>query len=342
MPGGVDAGLSQYANRLPDPDPGALARCDHRLSRSVFDRVPRCTKSLLADQHAVDRGSGLQARRRVDDLAHSHRLAFGCERAERDVRFTGRDGDSRLLGTGLLGEPVADRQRSADGSLGIVLVSDRGAEERHHGVADELLHSPAEALELGPDVPVVGHDECADVLRVEQLGARCEVGEVGKEDGDDLPLLERRSCACSRRTPASEGGILLEDPPMELLQPLPRCDSELLVERPPCLTVRSQRLRLPPGAVEREHQLCAQVLAERMLDDQHLELRDQLAGAAEGKVGLEAVLHRFDPQLVQPGDLRRNGVLVQDVLERPPAPERERSSERLARRCGLVVEHSAR
>ena len=43
---------------------------------------------------------------------------------------------------------VADRERRADGALGIVLVRDRRAEERHHRVADELLDRAAVALEL--------------------------------------------------------------------------------------------------------------------------------------------------------------------------------------------------
>ena len=255
------------------------------------------------------------------------------------MRFAGGYGDPRLLRPVLLGEPVADRQRGAHGSLGIVLVGYRRTEERHHSLADKLLDAAAEALELGAYVRVVRHERCAKVLGVEPLGGCREVGEVSEEDGDDLPLLAPRGCA---RGPAAEGGVLAEYPSVKLLQLLARLDAQLLVERPPRLTVRRQCFRLPSGAVEREHELGAQVLAERMLGDQHLELRDQLAGAAEGKVGVEAVLHRLEPQLVQPGDLRRNGVLVEDVLERPPAPEGECSSERLTRPCGLVLEHSAR
>ena len=35
----------------------------------------------------------------------------------------------------------------ADGAEGVVLVGDRDAEDRHHGVADELLHGAAVALD---------------------------------------------------------------------------------------------------------------------------------------------------------------------------------------------------
>jgi hypothetical protein len=46
-----------------------------------------------------------------------------------------------------------------------------GAEERHHCVADELLHRATEAFELHTEACVVRGEERAHVLRVELLGA---------------------------------------------------------------------------------------------------------------------------------------------------------------------------
>ena len=91
-------------------------------------------------------------------------------RVERDQRLAGVDGDPHLERVVLLAGPVADRERRADGALGVVLMRDRRAEERHHRVADELLDRTAEALELGPETGVVGRKERADVLGVEPLG----------------------------------------------------------------------------------------------------------------------------------------------------------------------------
>ena len=54
---------------------------------------------------------------------------------------------------------VADRERGADGALRVVLVRDGRAEDRHHGVADELLDRAAEALELRAHARVVGLEE---------------------------------------------------------------------------------------------------------------------------------------------------------------------------------------
>ena len=97
----------------------------------------------------------------------------------------------RTSSSALLADPVADRERRADGALGVVLVRDRRAEDGHHRVADELLDRAAEALELGAQARVVGPQERPDVLWVELLGARREADEVGEEHRDDLALLAR-------------------------------------------------------------------------------------------------------------------------------------------------------
>ena len=53
-----------------------------------------------------------------------------------------------------------------------------------------------------------------------------------------------------------------------------------------------ERLGLASRAVEREHQLAAQPLAQRVLGDQRLELADQLSVAAERELGVDAPLER--------------------------------------------------
>ena len=77
-------------------------------------------------------------------------------------------------------------------ALGIVLVRDRRAEDRHHGVADELLDRAAEALDLAGDALVVRAERGADVLGVGPVGAGREADEVDEEHGDDLALLAAR------------------------------------------------------------------------------------------------------------------------------------------------------
>ena len=80
----------------------------------------------------------------------------------------------------------------ADCAFGVVLVRDRGAEDRHHRVADELLDGAAEALELVPEAGVVRAEQRAHLLGIHLLGARREADEIGEEHGHDLALLEPR------------------------------------------------------------------------------------------------------------------------------------------------------
>ena len=69
----------------------------------------------------------------------------------------------------VLEREVTDRERGAHGSLGVVLVGDGSAEQRHHRVADELLHGAAVTLELGAQARVIGREQLLDVLRVHRL-----------------------------------------------------------------------------------------------------------------------------------------------------------------------------
>ena len=117
--------------------------------------------------------------------------------------------------------------------------------------------------------------------------------------------------------------ILSEDRPLEAPQRRPRLDPERLHQRLPRRPVGRQRLRLPARAVEREHQLAAQALRQRVLGDQELELADELAGAAESEVGVDAILERGEAKLLEPTDLTLRPWLVGELGEWRAAPERE-------------------
>ena len=92
-------------------------------------------------------------------------------RAERHERLAGVDADAELELGLLVEDPVADRERSANGALGVVLVRDGSAEDRHHRVADELLHRAAEALQLVAQAGVIRAEERAHLLRIHLLRA---------------------------------------------------------------------------------------------------------------------------------------------------------------------------
>ena len=117
-----------------------------------------------------------------------------------------------------------------------------------------------------------------------------------------------------------------------------RLDADLLDERRARVAVGGERLRLAAVAVQREHPLGVQVLAQRMLGDQRVELADHLGVPAGREVGVDGRLRRAQPQLVEAADLGGGERLVGDVLERVAVPQRER----LARRAALQQPLEAR
>jgi hypothetical protein len=186
----VDADARSRLYCLPRGDRLGFALRLHGLGFPVVDRVAGRTPGRLADEDAVDRGVRLQSRRGVDDVAGDHALALVRPCVERDQRLPRVDADAELELCLLVEDPVPDREPCADGTLGVVLVRDRSAEDGHHGVADELLHRASEALELIAEAGVVRPEERPDFLGIHLLRARREADEVGEEDGDHLALLQ--------------------------------------------------------------------------------------------------------------------------------------------------------
>ena len=67
-----------------------------------------------------------------------------------------------------------------------------------------------------------------------------------------------------------------------------------------------------------------------MLADERLELADDVAVSAELEVGVDPLLERDEPQLLEPADLRLREVVERELRERRASPERERADEQLA------------
>ena len=84
-----------------------------------------------------------------------------------------------------------------------------------------------------------------------------------------------------------------------------------------------QRVGLPARAVEREQQLGAEALAERVLGHELLELGHEHGVAAERELRVDAQLDRLQPQLAEMGGCGGDR-LAGEVGERLAAPERER------------------
>ncbi len=119
--------------------------------------------------------------------------------------------------------------------------------------------------------------------------------------------------------------VLAEDRLLELLEAGAGLDPELVEEGRARRPVRVERLGLATRAVEREHQLRSERLAQRMLGDERLQLRHELGRAAGGEVGLDPLLDRRDVLLLEPGCLERELA----VAERIAAPETQRLAQQL-------------
>src|SRR5581483_10433189 len=128
-----------------------------------------------------------------------------------------------------------------------------------------------------------------------------------------------------------ERRILTEDRALELPELAARLDPEPVDERAAGRLVGLERLGLAPGAVEHEHQLAAEALAQRLGGDETLELADDVELAAELDVGFDPQLDRRRLQLLEPRDVRLRELLVGELGEGRAAPERERLVEQLGR-----------
>ena len=150
---------------------------------------------------------------------------------------------------------------------------------------------------------------CAGAGAVRGASAGAGSGAAGRSSAGSCA----RIASCSRRSSAPGS--------------TPIC----LDQRGARLAVGGQRLGLAAGAVQREHALGVQALAQRMRGDQRVELADHLGVAARREVGVDRALGRAQPQLLEPADLGGRERLVGDVGERVAAPQRERLARRATR-----------
>ena len=180
--GGGDTQRAEERDRLRFPLQLVLTRI------LVGDRGLCGPLRALPDEHRAGLRLALDPRRGVDEVAGDHALPLG---AERDCHLAGQDaGTGGELGVEL-GDGGDQVERRAHRPLGVVLVRDGRAPDRHHRVADELLDRPAVAFDQPAAGVEVGGQQLARVLGVTLLRGRREADEVGEEDGDVAPLGRR-------------------------------------------------------------------------------------------------------------------------------------------------------
>jgi hypothetical protein len=183
----VDAEAGARRDRRPHVDGLRLAlRVDAGRLAIRDDRAGRFVRPTI-DKHTVRRGGRLEARGRIQHVAGRKGVAAlrGGVKPHDCLAGGHRQAHTQLP---LLHDPVADGYGRAHGALWVVLVGHRCAEDRHDGIADELLDRAPVGLEIGSQLIVVRGQERLDVLRIERVGARGEPDEVGEDHADDLPF----------------------------------------------------------------------------------------------------------------------------------------------------------
>jgi hypothetical protein len=194
-----------------DPEPAAgrgghphrqrlgLALDPDRGQRLVVEQPPGGPVGRLADQDAPNRRHPLKAGGGVDHVT-DHALALVPVGG--DHRLAGVDPDPEAEGQ--LPARLQDGQAAADGPFRVVLVGRRGAEHRHHAVADELVQGPPEPLDLPAQPAMVGAQQRPDVLGVGLVGAGGEAGQVAEQHGDDPAFLHPGRCGERGPAPPTE------------------------------------------------------------------------------------------------------------------------------------------
>jgi hypothetical protein len=164
--------------------------------------------------------------------------------------------------------------------------------------------------------------------QIETAATREAIVEPGKESAEFALPADEAATGPGRRRIGSRGhgierGILAKDRLLELAQLPSRLDPELLDQCPPRRAVDVERLRLTTRAIQGEHELAARPLAQRMVGHQALELADHLRMPSEAQLGLDSVLARREPKLLQASDLGLDRPLIGEIRQRRTPPDVE-------------------
>ena len=123
--------------------------------------------------------------------------------------------------------------------------------------------------------------------------------------------------------------VMAKDRRLEFAQRRGWFQAQFLAEGGPELAVDLQGLGLPAAAVQGEHELAAQPLAQRVPGHHPAEFGGERAGDAERQLRLVAFFQARQPEFFQPADLGLRERLVAEVGQRRAAPQRHRLVEQL-------------
>ena len=111
----------------------------------------------------------------------------------RPIRTANSSPLSRRTSSASAAELARQVQGGRAGALGVVLVGDRGAEERHDAVAGVLVDGPLVAVDAAREDPEQAIEQAMPFLGIDALGELHRAHDVGEEDGDQLALAPERA-----------------------------------------------------------------------------------------------------------------------------------------------------
>ena len=223
---------------------------------------------------------------------------------------------------------------SAAAAAGTSAPASSTSRSTYAGAAGEAPGERPPGLQRQPRLAdAAGADQCqqADFGPDEQ---RADLGQLALAADRRVRRRRQRRGEHVRLVLGVELGIVGEDHRLEPAQLRAGLEPELVDQEPAALAHHLERVRLASGAVERQHQLPAQPLAQRVLGHERAQLADQVDRLAAGELGREPLLDRLQPQLLQARDLALGELVEAMVGQRRAAPQRERDASCAAARVG--------
>jgi hypothetical protein len=110
---------------------------------------------------------------------------------------------------------------------------------------------------------------------------------------------------------------------MQIRQLRARFDPELVAKSCPHRPKRRQGVRLPPGAVQRQHPLRLQVLPQWLCIRERVQFGEHRRMTPERKFRVDLQLGRPPAQLIQPAADARHKVESRQIGQKRPAPQRQ-------------------
>ena len=144
------------------------------------------------------------------------------------------------------------------------------ARSRGHGAG----HLQREAVLPTPPGPTSVTNRCVGEQLLEVAAARRRVRPTGSALPGSSSAVRREAPRCASTTGGGvERPVLGQDRGLQLAELVTGFEPELLTEKLTAVLEHAERVGLPAGAVQREHQQPAEPLAQRMRRDELLELR---------------------------------------------------------------------